>query len=248
MSGTKSACFKGKSTLIPYLFEGLHPDLSVSRTKTNSRWQWNNVDVLCTDETFSKWVVTDFHSRIESTQAKNLLKAMLAHSSLHLLNSTLVDFDEITGELSAELAEIIEWQISHTTSTVVLLIRDFKFIERSKLATINENLNKRFVAKRVILLTLENISDKEDSNRLFRIEKVMNNLKEITAASEFHTKPMHSIRDVKLFFENLCENPNFNNKTIHIMNEIEVEFENLFKVRTLTCAFILYFVLNSFIY
>lgn len=212
--------------------------MSVSVAKTNNKWQRNNVDVLCTDETLSKWIVADFHSHVESIQAKNLRKAMLAHSSLHLLNCTLTDFDETTGELSSELKEIIEWQMSNTTSTLVLIIRDFMSkAAKNKLPAIKEKLIGSFGVNKVILLTLENISNKEDSNRLFRIKKVIDGIKEITAdESNFRTKAMHSMRDVKIYFEKLCKNPN--EKFIESnISDIEVRFDDLFKVKTFKFKF-----------
>lgn len=230
VSGTQSASFCGKSTLIPYLFEGLHPEYSVLRSSIYSKWQKNNVDVLCNGETCSKWIVADFHSHVESSQAKNLLKAMLTKSSLHLLNVTLDDFDNSTGEFSAELREIVEWQMINTTSTVILIIRDYTQKGKSKLEKISNQLFQKISTKRLYLMRLEDIS-KEDPNRPFRIKKIMDELNKIIASNEFKSTPIHSIRDIQRTFYLLNENISFN---FHTSNRFgETKLEEIFEVISL---------------
>lgn len=234
MSGTASAAFNGKSTLIPYLFDGLHPESSVTRAKTNNRWNSNTVDVICNDETSSKWVIADFHGRVESIQARNLLKAMLSVSTMHLINVTMADFDESSGEISttSELREIVSWQLGHTTSTVVLIIRDFSSAHRSKLDLIKDKLARHFDSRQVILLTLENISDEKDASRPFRIKNLTGKMAQVVSLL-VELKPMHSIRDVEFLFENLNNNPNFDGEMERCpINIIEQRFFDLFRVFT----------------
>lgn len=177
VSGSHSASYCGKSTLIPFLFAGLHPEYSISRSKLNTHLHDNNVDVLCNDETCSKWIVADFHSRVHSRQAKYLLKSMLANASLHVLNVTLGDFENTTGDwttAACDTRDIVDWTVKNTTATVVLLLRDFIVSMKTRLEAIDRKLKEcyRLATGRVVLLTLENILDDRDANRPFRIKKL----------------------------------------------------------------------------
>lgn len=242
VSGSSSACFRGKTTLIPFLFEGLHPEYSVLRSTVKHECLQNNVDVLCNDETSSKWVIADFHSIVQSNKAKNLLKAMLKFASFHLLNVTLDDFDNKTGSMSYELTEVFEWHKTHTSSVVILLIRDYTSTAKSKLEMIREKLSQKNNT-RIHLMTLENISNKEDSNRAFRIGKIVNRLNEIIESRDFILKPMHSIYDVQKVFSQLENNLNVNANVETSKRLVETHFDKLFKV--IFYLFLIYFILYS---
>ena len=108
VSGTQNCVFKGKSSLIAYMFDGMHKELSVFRSSLKTTFEKNNVDLICNQENGNSWVIADFHSHVESDEAKNMLKSFGAYASLHILNVTMSDFGK-SGEFSDELSELLDW-------------------------------------------------------------------------------------------------------------------------------------------
>jgi hypothetical protein len=128
-SGTKNAVYRGKTSLIPFIFDGMSQDLSIFSSKSNYEANKNNVDIICNEETCDSWVIADFHSEVENEQAKNLLKSFGAFSTLHVINVTFDDFNEL-GEPQSELKEMLEWYKGFYSSNkksphVILLFRDY---------------------------------------------------------------------------------------------------------------------------
>jgi hypothetical protein len=219
VSGTRSAAFKGKSSLIPYLFDGLHPTNSVFKSKTNNRFQWNNVDVLCNENTLDKWIIADFHSQVESQQATNLLRSFGAYASMHLINVTIEDFDQQTGHVRNELRDLLKWystlnpQLFSSTHIqqplIILIIRDYSAEQyKGVFPNIKQNLLEAY--RHVVLLTLNNISDENETSRPFKIQNIIDALNEQMNKRElFQPRSMHSINDIKRFYESLNRDENF---------------------------------------
>ena len=78
--------------------------MSVFTSKSKYHANENNIDIICNEETCDQWVIVDFHSVVEN-QAKNLLKSFGAYATLHVINVTFEDFDEL-GHAKVELKEI----------------------------------------------------------------------------------------------------------------------------------------------
>ena len=108
VSGTQNCVFKGKSSLIPYLFDGMHKELSVFRSPIETKFKNNNIDLICNQENGNSWVIADFHSHVESDEAKNMLKSFGAYASIHILNVTMNDFG-MNGEFSNEISQLLDW-------------------------------------------------------------------------------------------------------------------------------------------
>ena len=108
VSGTQNCVFKGKSSLIPYMFDGMHKELSVFRSSIETKFKNTNVDLICNQENGNSWLIADFHSHVESDEAKNMLKSFGAYASIHILNVTMKDFG-INGEFSNELSQLLDW-------------------------------------------------------------------------------------------------------------------------------------------
>jgi hypothetical protein len=50
VSETQNCLFKGKSSLIPHMFDGMHKELSVFRSSIETKFKNNNIDLICNQE------------------------------------------------------------------------------------------------------------------------------------------------------------------------------------------------------
>jgi hypothetical protein len=220
ISGTKNTVGKGKSSLIPVLLSGLHEERSIFKSKTCYSIKKNNVDLIYNSE---YWVIADFHSEIETQDAKNLLKAFSAYSTLHVINATIDDFDA-NGDFKCELNDFFKWYYVFQKSSavkpahVVIVIRDCENYQLEEFG-----LNQRHED----VLAVEDISEKCDKDSIaFNKKALIDDISPIMA--KLNKKPMHSIVHIKNFFENLCKDASYN-KNIVKKFDLEVEFHNLFQ-------------------
>jgi hypothetical protein len=146
VSGTKNCNLKGKSSLIPIIFDGIN---SVSVSRKDHLRNNNNVDLIASNT--NDWLIADFHGEIEIPDFKNLLKSFVACSTLHIMNVTIIDLKK-NGEFEGELKEIFEWyHIFHEKSAamsayLIILIRDYDDDDGKLLANISRRVSKRFTS------------------------------------------------------------------------------------------------------
>ena len=239
VSGSRHAAFKGKSTLIPLMFNADDSSLlgAKSTHKSTSRLTaptlCNNVDVVCNEETSGSWIVADFHSTVESAEARNLLKAFAAYASLHLVHVTIDDFDD-DGAFSRELAELIHWHKSMheapSTSSpyIVLVLRDYSDSARDaqKVEQIRQTILGWYESELISLLTLEDVSRADDESVPFRKKELADELNEIVL-HRVKRKAMHSIDDIRTFFDKLNDDAEYKLNAWY-MRPVELKFNELF--------------------
>ena len=230
VSGTKNTIFKGKSSLIPLLFNGLHEEKSIFKSKINCLSKKNNIDIICNEETSKEWVIADFHSQIETNEAKLLLKSFSAYSTLHVINVSIEDFDE-SGRPLDELKELLEWYKSIYVKSriqclIILLIRDFNSDELDLFKLINTNLPEFYVSNLIQLLKLEKIDGNDESMQIKK-NNLLKDFTNILVENQSERRAMHSINDIKSFYEHLKQDPKFcRNECVKF--DIERDFERLF--------------------
>ena len=152
-------------------------ELSIFSSKSNFEASKNNVDIICNEETCDSWVIADFHSEVENEQAKNLLKSFGAFSTLHVINVTFDDFNEV-GEPEHELKDILEWYKGFYNSKkksphVILLFRDYLKKDEKKFEKVTNVINFYYTSYFMSLLKLANMSRnsfEDDDERKFKIK------------------------------------------------------------------------------
>ncbi|CAF0742704.1 unnamed protein product [Brachionus calyciflorus] len=228
VTGTKSTVRCGKSTLIPFIFPGLN-QFSIYKNRIKMP-EINNIDILCNDETSEDWVIADFNGFIDNNNLLHfrLFKSISAYSSLHVLNCKLEDFNSESGEPNLEILDVLNWYKKiQNEAKVLILIRDYnskskKFVEliNSKINTLYSNIN---------LIPVENLFDsKTDEIKLLSYRE--NFIKKINqeVLQSLNRKSMHSMLDVKDFYDKLCNNDNHYSYE-KIMSRVETEFIKIFK-------------------
>jgi hypothetical protein len=224
VSGTKNAVFKGKTSIIPFIFNGLHEERSVFISKSNFPCNENCIDIICNEDTCD-WIIADFHSKVETHQAKSLLKSFAAYSSIHVINATIEDFNK-DGEPIDELKELLIFHVSLTAkSFIIILLRDFEAKFRNKLNLIQLKLLEQLDYNQITLFTLENLSNSRDEMVKIKKDNLFKKINLIKRRIEI--KPMHSINEIKLFYEKISTNSLYkNNEFIEI--QVEKDFNSLF--------------------
>ena len=221
-SGTKSCSFKGKSSLLPLLFDGVNNNNVFISRKQNMGLN-GNVDLICSS---NEYIIADFHSEIESVDGKNLLKSFIAYSSMHIINATLEDFKG-NGEFINELQEIFEWYkvlkliSSFEMVHVVILIRDYEEHGNELLSLIQQRHSSDFLS----VLAVPCIADLNNYSNQLEVKQLNVNLN--ATMSKLRKKSFHSINDIQNLYENLCNNIDFD--VCFKPLTVEFQFYDLFK-------------------
>ena len=219
-SGTKNSSFKGKSSLIPLLFDDISNNCVFKSTKDNLR---GAVDLICNS---SDWIIADFHSEIETNDSKNLLKALSEFSIMHIFNVTIEDF-ESNGELIKEVREMFEcYDVLKHKSTltqlyVIILIRDYENENSDMFKKICDRYNKQLS----IVLVVSNISDLSNDAIALKAKNLI--LKMTQIMSKLTKKSIHSINDVKDLYNKLSNGQDFHVRSKEFT--IELDFLRIFK-------------------
>jgi hypothetical protein len=181
----------------------------------------NSIDIICNSETSDSWVIADFNGEINDPLSFNLFKALTAYSSLHVLNTKLCDFDAKSGKPSDEIQQILDWYIKYPQGKIslVVLVRDLKQRSNQELVgLIRETLCRGYSG--TVLITLDNLFDGNTDSEVLNSRrwefKEKFNLEVMDKLSKWS---MHSIFDIKTFYERLAQNPNhanFSYKDTHV--------------------------------
>ena len=202
VSGSRNACKKGKSSLIPILFSGLNGSVEMVYNTDNQ------VDIISNSDSTSEWIVADFHGATNTFESLNLIRSIRAYSTIHFLNTTLEDFNQLTQKPSQEIVNMLrEYQDSEFNPKLVLLVRDVNEADdtiKTSLDNIRKQLNMFYNKKHVLVEGIPNLVGLK-SRKTWSCQSEsfarLNNYIESTKRKEFG-----SIEDIKRVYGKLIKN------------------------------------------